>query len=108
MSMITATTWVPRGFAAPFPQKYLFDEDEFERISQLARLQLDDAKDDLDAAKNGDKSDEDEEPRSNAAAIAASKDDMYACLAFVVQSMSNQYLKRNRRRFEGVRPRALR
>ncbi|KAB2574042.1 hypothetical protein BFW01_g4633 [Lasiodiplodia theobromae] len=76
MSMITATTWVPRGFAAPFPHKYIFDDDEFERISQLARLQLDDAKDDLDAAKNGDKSDEDEEPKSNAAAIAASKDDI--------------------------------
>ncbi|OJD29293.1 transducin family protein [Diplodia corticola] len=76
MSMITATTWVPRGFAAPFPQKYLFDEDEFERISQLARLQLDDAKDDLDAAKNGDKSDEDESPKANAAAIASAKDDI--------------------------------
>lgn len=87
--MITATTWVPRGFAAPFPQKYLFDEDEFERISQLARLQLDDAKEDLDAAKNGDKNDEDEEPKSNAAAIAATKDDMYAHLAVVVEYIAN-------------------
>ena len=43
MSMITATTWVPRGFAAPFPEKYQFDEDEYELISQLAKLQLDDA-----------------------------------------------------------------
>ncbi|KAF2088061.1 WD40 repeat-like protein [Saccharata proteae CBS 121410] len=51
MSMITATTWVPRGFAAPFPQKYVFDEDEFERIQQLARLQLDDAKEELDEAQ---------------------------------------------------------
>ncbi|KAF2204199.1 WD40 repeat-like protein [Delitschia confertaspora ATCC 74209] len=52
MSMITATTWVPRGFAAPFPTKYVFDEDEFERISSLAKLQLDDAKDDLEEAQN--------------------------------------------------------
>lgn len=51
MSMITATTWVPRGFAAPFPEKYQFDEDEFERISQLAKLQLDDAKEDLEEAQ---------------------------------------------------------
>lgn len=51
MSMITATTWVPRGFAAPFPEKYQFDEDEYERISQLAKLQLDDAKEDLEEAQ---------------------------------------------------------
>ncbi|EOD50055.1 putative periodic tryptophan protein 1 protein [Neofusicoccum parvum UCRNP2] len=77
MSMITATSWVPRGFAAPFPQKYVFDDGEFERISQLARLQLDDAKEDLDEAKNGGKSaDEEEEPQSNAAAISGVKDDI--------------------------------
>ncbi|KAF2467571.1 WD40 repeat-like protein [Lindgomyces ingoldianus] len=52
MSMITATTWVPRGFAAPFPSKYVFDEDEYDRISKLAKLQLDDAKEDLEEARN--------------------------------------------------------
>ena len=51
MSMITATTWVPRGFAAPFPTKYEFDDDEYERISKLAKLQLDDAKEDLEEAQ---------------------------------------------------------
>jgi periodic tryptophan protein 1 len=56
MSMITATTWVPRGFAAPFPTKYVFDEDEYERISQLAKLQLDDAKEDLEEAQTEKKS----------------------------------------------------
>lgn len=55
MSMITATTWVPRGFAAPFPKKYEFDEDEFERIAELAKLQLDDAKEDLEEAKEEEK-----------------------------------------------------
>ena len=49
--MITATTWVPRGFAAPFPTKYVFDEEEFERISKLAKLHLDDAKEDLQEAQ---------------------------------------------------------
>ncbi|EHL03374.1 putative Uncharacterized WD repeat-containing protein C17D11.16 [Glarea lozoyensis 74030] len=48
MSMITATAWVPRGFAAPFPTKYTFDEDEFQRIAELAKLQLDDANEDLE------------------------------------------------------------
>jgi len=52
MSMITATAWVPRGFAAPFPTKYTFDE-EFKRISELAKLQLEDAKDDLKEAQHG-------------------------------------------------------
>jgi periodic tryptophan protein 1 len=52
MSMITATAWVPRGFAAPFPTKYNFDEEEFQRIAELAKLQLDDANDELDEARN--------------------------------------------------------
>ncbi|KAK5655034.1 hypothetical protein OQA88_6793 [Cercophora sp. LCS_1] len=51
MSMITSTTWVPRGFAAPFPTKYNFDEEEFERIANLAKLQLDDAQEDLEEAQ---------------------------------------------------------
>jgi len=50
-SMITSTAWVPRGFAAPFPTKYNFDEEEFERIANLAKLQLDDAKEDLEEAQ---------------------------------------------------------
>ncbi len=49
--MITATAWVPRGFAAPFPTKYAFDEEEFQRIADLAKLQLDDAQDDLEDAR---------------------------------------------------------
>lgn len=51
-SMITATAWVPRGFAAPFPTKYTFDEEEFARIADLAKLQLDDANEDLEEARN--------------------------------------------------------
>ena len=51
MSMITATAWVPRGFAAPFPSRYQFDEDEYERISKLANQQLEDAKEDLREAQ---------------------------------------------------------
>ncbi|OWP01270.1 hypothetical protein B2J93_5550 [Marssonina coronariae] len=52
MSIITATTWVPRGFAAPFPNKYTFDEEEFQRIAELAKLQLDDANKELEGARN--------------------------------------------------------
>ncbi|KAL1970437.1 hypothetical protein VTN77DRAFT_4081 [Rasamsonia byssochlamydoides] len=51
MSMITTTTWVRRGVAAQFPTKYEIDEEEFNRISELARKQLEDAKGDLKAAK---------------------------------------------------------
>ncbi|KJZ76692.1 hypothetical protein HIM_04028 [Hirsutella minnesotensis 3608] len=53
MSMITAAQWVPRGFAAPFPQKYTLDEAEFGRIAALAKLQLNDAEDDLKEAEEG-------------------------------------------------------
>ena len=51
MSMITATVWVPRGSAAAFPTKYDVDEKELARISNLAKLHLDDAKDDYDVAR---------------------------------------------------------
>ena len=53
MSMITASLWVPRGAAAAFPEKYDVDEEELARISKLAKLQLEDAKEDLSDAKNG-------------------------------------------------------
>ncbi|KZF26036.1 WD40 repeat-like protein [Xylona heveae TC161] len=65
MSMITATTWVPRGFAAPFPTKYDFNEEEFERISKLAKLQLDDAKDDLKEAQKPSKDEDEDEESEN-------------------------------------------
>lgn len=51
-TMITTAAWVPRGFAAPFPTKYNFDEAEFERIADLAKLQLDDANEDLEEAQD--------------------------------------------------------
>ncbi|TLD22883.1 hypothetical protein PspLS_07332 [Pyricularia sp. CBS 133598] len=63
-TMITTTSWVPRGFAAPFPKKYDFDEEEFERIAHLAKLQLDDAKDDLDEAQGQDEAGEEEESKA--------------------------------------------
>jgi hypothetical protein len=77
MSMITATTWVPRGFAAPFPQKYAFDEDEFERISELAHLKLTGAKEDLENVRNGveggDSSDSDENIVNGENGVSVSK-----------------------------------
>lgn len=67
--MITATGWVPRGFAAPFPTKYEFNETEFERIANLAKLQLDDAKEDLEEAQNG----ESAQSRASTAAAGSKK-----------------------------------
>ena len=58
MSMITASLWVPRGSAAKFPIKYDVDEHELARISKLAKLQLEDAKEDLDDARNSHKEEE--------------------------------------------------
>lgn len=67
-SMITTAGWVPRGFAAPFPQKYNFDEEEFERIASLAKLNLDDANEDLEEAqaKDGEGSSDKEESKKSA------------------------------------------
>ena len=49
--MITAAQWVPRGVAAQFPTKYDFDQDEFDRIAEIANLQLEDANEDLEEAQ---------------------------------------------------------
>lgn len=49
--MITATAWVPRGHAATNPTKYEFDEEEYDRISKLAKMELEDAQEDLEEAK---------------------------------------------------------
>ena len=52
MSIITASTWVPRGIPAAIPAKYNFDENELARISKLAHLQLEDARLELDHVKD--------------------------------------------------------
>lgn len=51
MSMITATSWVPRGYAAEYPSKYAVDDRELARISALAKLKLEDAQEDLVGAQ---------------------------------------------------------
>lgn len=40
LTMISASGWVPRGFASEFPEKYELDDSEMERIQAMARLQL--------------------------------------------------------------------
>ena len=65
MSMILATSWVRRGVAAQFPVKYEIDEAEIGRISKLAKLQLEDAQVDLDKAKRGARTSEDEDEEVN-------------------------------------------
>lgn len=39
--MISATAWVPRGFASEFPEKYVLDDEEMARINEMANLHLD-------------------------------------------------------------------
>lgn len=55
MSMITATAWVPRGMAAQFPTRFELNEEEFDRIAKMAKIQLDDAKEDLEEVQNVEK-----------------------------------------------------
>jgi periodic tryptophan protein 1 len=77
-SMITTSAWVPRGFAAPFPSRYTFDEAEFERIAELAKLQLDDANDDLEEAQAGEKGDTDDEIAGGVATVNLKKENSSA------------------------------
>lgn len=86
MSMITATTWVPRGYAAAFPTKYVFDDDEYERISKLAKLELDDAKEGLAEAQaelNGESDAAATKATAAASQVAAKEDeDVYVAFNF--------------------------
>ncbi|KAJ5819903.1 rRNA processing protein Pwp1 [Penicillium riverlandense] len=74
-SMITTTAWVRRGVAAQFPTKYEIDEEEMGRISKLARMQLEDAQEDLNAAQEGQAEedtamDEDEDHKNGGVSVA--------------------------------------
>lgn len=73
MSMITASAWVPRGAAANFPVRYDIDESELARISKLAKLQLDDANEDLDDAQNGEPNESDADDSEDGLPAKATK-----------------------------------
>ena len=47
-----AQTRVRRGVAAQHPQKYVLDDQELERVSALARIELEDARKELEKAHN--------------------------------------------------------
>lgn len=49
--MISATAWVPRGFASEFPEQYELDDEEMKRIEEMSKLNLDEAKADLENAQ---------------------------------------------------------
>ncbi|TFK75167.1 WD40 repeat-like protein [Pluteus cervinus] len=55
-NLISAVAWVRQGVAQRHPNKYLLDENELERVSALARIELEDARVELEraheAAKN--------------------------------------------------------
>lgn len=72
MSMVLATTWVRRGVAAPFPSKYEIDEAELGRISKLAKLQLEDAQEDLNIAQGTTGHENDSESESDGVEIQGS------------------------------------
>ncbi|KAL4890546.1 rRNA processing protein Pwp1 [Aspergillus ambiguus] len=65
MSMITTSAWVRRGVAAQFPTKYEIDEEEMNRISQLARTQLEEAQGDLKAAQEAEAEEMDEDTKED-------------------------------------------
>ncbi|ODV81724.1 periodic tryptophan protein 1 [Suhomyces tanzawaensis NRRL Y-17324] len=44
--MISSSTWVPRGYASEFPEKYELNDEEMERINAMAKLELNDAPED--------------------------------------------------------------
>lgn len=51
MPIITSLAWVPRGKAKQHPAKYNLTPAELERVSQLASVQLDDARMEYAAAQ---------------------------------------------------------
>ncbi|KAG5638480.1 hypothetical protein H0H81_012412 [Sphagnurus paluster] len=55
-SLISAVAWVQRGVTAQHPQKYVLDDKELERVSALARIELEDARVELQRAHEAAKS----------------------------------------------------
>jgi len=51
-SLISCVSWVRRGVAAHNPEKYVLDDGELQRVSALARIELEDAKKELARAHN--------------------------------------------------------
>jgi hypothetical protein len=49
-SLISAVSWVKKGVAAQHPAKYVLDDKELERVSALARIELEDARTELEKA----------------------------------------------------------
>lgn len=49
-SLISSVAWVRRGVSAQHPSKYLLDDQELERVSALARIELEDARVELERA----------------------------------------------------------
>ncbi|TFK49635.1 transducin family protein/WD-40 repeat family protein [Heliocybe sulcata] len=49
-SLISCVSWVKRGVAARHPSKYILDDKELERVSSLARIELEDARLELQRA----------------------------------------------------------
>jgi periodic tryptophan protein 1 len=49
-SLISAVAWVRRGVSARQPQRYVLDDKELERVSTLARIELEDARVELERA----------------------------------------------------------
>lgn len=48
MSVISATAWVPRGYASEYPIKYEFNDEELEHLSGMAQLQIKSAEEEMD------------------------------------------------------------
>ena len=49
-NLISAVAWVRRGVSARNPEKYVLDDEELERVSALARIELEDARIELERA----------------------------------------------------------
>ncbi|EPY49539.1 WD repeat protein [Schizosaccharomyces cryophilus OY26] len=52
MSIVSSVAFVPRGFAAEFPKTYELDEAEYERINNISKLKLEDARAQLENPEN--------------------------------------------------------
>jgi hypothetical protein len=55
-SLISCVSWVRRGVSAQHPSKYVLDDRELTRVSALARIELEDARVELERAHEAAKS----------------------------------------------------
>ena len=96
MSLISSIAWVKRGIPEQHPTKYELDDKEMERISALAKVELEDAQTELARAEKEAKEMDDRRAKDEGMDVENDNDELVYTINH--SSKSDYQLKREGRR----------